>query len=195
MTDAVEPGREEESAAGPAIDPTKNVLDLVGAAITRQDDLRGAGASLFHALLEGLQRYIDTKIDGHIRLSNERYEGVQREFQSIEARRIEHKGDTKSAVDAAFSAAKEAVKEQAASSDKAILKSEGTVGGQIKAVEGTVDDLKDRVGKLETQQQTKTEVRSDNRSNTAMIAALVGVALSFLMLATVIAIAALRQGG
>jgi chromosome segregation ATPase len=159
--------------ASPVIDPTKNVLDLVTAAIERQDDLRAGEAKLY----------------------DERHENVQREFDNIERRRTEHKSDTKVAVDAAFTAAKEAVREQAAASDKAISKSEATVSGQIKAVEGTVDDLKDRIGKLETQQQTKIETRSDSRSNVGMIVGILGAVFGFLMFVAVVAIAMLRPTG
>lgn len=195
MADEPKPGEGVDARGGPVVDPTKNVLDLVAAAMERQDDLRGAAGSLFRALIDGLQRYIDTRIDGHIRLSTERAVVVQREFDNIERRRIEHKNDTKIAVDAAFTAAKEAVKEQAAASDKAIQKSESTVSGQIKAVEGTVDDLKDRIGKLETQQQTKMETRVESRSNTGMIVGILGSIFGFLMIVVVVVVAILRGAG
>jgi len=177
------PGLGVDAAGIPVIDPTENVKALSEAANKRQDDLR-----------DWLQKYIDTKIDGHIRLSYDRYEGIKREFDNIERRRIEHKADTTRAVDAAFSAAKEAVKEQAAASDKAISKSEGTVSGQIKAVEGTVDDLKDRIGKIETMQQTKSDVRDDSRSNVGMIVGIIGICFAFLSLLITIAVFAMRVG-
>jgi hypothetical protein len=152
-------------------DPTLNVRENLADAVERQDDLR-----------RELQRYFDTRVEGMVKLSEDRVEAVHREFENIERRRIEHKNDTKIAVDAAFTAAKEAVKEQAAASDKAISKSEGTVSGQIKAVEGTVDDLKDRIGKLETQQQTKSETRVDSRASTGVIVAVVAAVFTFLLI-------------
>jgi molecular chaperone GrpE (heat shock protein) len=174
-------------AVDAVIDPTKNVLDLVAAAITRQDDLRGSTEGLFLALVKGLEKYIDTKIDGHIRLSSERYDGIQREFNNIERRRTEHKNDTEKAVKAAFDAAKEAVKEQAASFEKATAKSESAASDQLKSVEGTVDDLKDRVRTLETQLQTKGEARVDNRSSTMTVVAIIGGIVSALLLAITVA--------
>jgi len=43
MTDVkVQPGQGADGQGNPVIDPTKNVLDLVAAAISRQDDLRRA---------------------------------------------------------------------------------------------------------------------------------------------------------
>lgn len=167
MTDGSRSAHERDATT----DPTLNVRENLADAIERQDDLR-----------EGLRREIDTRINGIVALSAERHAAIQREIENIEKRRLEHKDDTKIGVDAAFTAAKEAVKEQAAASDKAIQKSEGTVSGQIKAVEGTVDDLKDRIGKLETQQQTKTETREDSRAGTGMIVAIVALAFTFLLL-------------
>ena len=41
----MEPGEGVDAGGNPVIDPTKNVLDLVEAAIRRQDDLRSAEAS------------------------------------------------------------------------------------------------------------------------------------------------------
>lgn len=176
-------GQGVDAAGNPVVDPTLNVRELVVAAIQRQDDLRAE-----------LRLYFDTRIDDLSALGEERYSAIQREFGNIEQRRIEHKGDTKIAVDAAFTAAKEAVKEQAAASDRAISKSEGTVGGQIKAVEGTVDDLKDRIGKLETQQQTKADTRVDGRANIGMIVGILGSIFGFLSLIAAVTFAALKAG-
>jgi hypothetical protein len=76
-------------------------------------------------------------------------------FEAAERLRVEQKKDTKDAVDAALNAAKEAVKEQTASSEKSITKSELATGAQIKQLQDTfataidslrrsIDDLKDR---------------------------------------------------
>jgi hypothetical protein len=46
----------EPTPPGTVIDPTKNVLDLVRAAIGRQDDLREANLQLFKALLDALEK-------------------------------------------------------------------------------------------------------------------------------------------
>lgn len=157
----------------PAIDPTRNVRELVIAAMERQDDLRGA-----------LVSRLDTKIDGNDRLSAERHEFTRRELANIEDRRLEHKKDTRDTVDTAFAGA-----------EKAIAKSERAAADQIKSVEGSVDDLKDRVLRLETQQQTKVEARGDTRSNAGMIVGILGAVFGFLMLAAVIIIAVLRGTG
>lgn len=175
IPDPNNPGLAVDAAGNPVVDPTKNVLDLVAAAIARQDDLRA-----------WLEKVVDAKIEGRSALSNERYQSVLREFESIERRRIENKSDTKSALDAALAAAKEAVKEQALASDKAISKSESAVTDQIKAVVATVDDLKARTVVMETQKTTTVENRGESRSNIGMVVGIIGVAfglLSFIVVA------------
>jgi hypothetical protein len=47
-----EPGPGVDAAGNPVIDPTKNVLDLVRAAIQRQDDLRGAESRHLREVIE-----------------------------------------------------------------------------------------------------------------------------------------------
>jgi tetrahydromethanopterin S-methyltransferase subunit B len=170
MTDETSRGKGVDSEGRPVIDPTQNVLDLVKAAISRQDDLRVE-----------LEKRVETRIRGFEQLSDSRHIATGKELAAIEQRRIEHKGDTKAAVDTALASAKEAVKEQSEGSDKAIDKSERAVGGQIKAVEGTVDDLKARIVKLETTQQTKSEGREDSRSNVGMVVGIGGFILALAM--------------
>lgn len=169
-----------DRGGNPVVDPTKNVLDVVEAAVKRIDDLRGANIEIVMARLEGSQKVIDSEFDA-----------VRREFSLIESRRVEQKTDTKVAVDAALSAAKDAVKEQAAASEKAILKSETAAAEQSRqnaqtftaALKGVTDgfnDLKDRVGKLETRRETIDEKGRDTRSSVGMVVGLAGAVFAFL---------------
>jgi len=193
MADAPKPGEGIDGGGHPVIDPTKNVLDLVRAAMERQDDLRGANKGLFEAIIHGLEKYIDATIEGRVALTNSRFDAVEAEFGKIENRRIEQKNDTKIAVDAAFTAAKDAVREQATSSEKSIDKSDKATADQIKqnaqtfsaqlnGFEGTLGDLKERLGKLETQREAKIETHSESRSNVGMIAVIVSSVIAFLSL-------------
>jgi hypothetical protein len=161
-----EPGLGVDAAGGPVVDPTKNVLDLVAAAITRQDDLRGAAGSLFQALLGGLQQFIEAKFSGYEKLTDSRFAGIEREFATVERNRLEQKNDTKVAVDAALTSAKELVKEQ------------GT----------TLNDLRDRLGKVETELRTKAEVHSSGRSDIGMIVGIIGAILGFVSLLVTIVV-------
>jgi Fe2+ transport system protein B len=120
---------------------------------------------------------IDTKVSGLEKL-------MDNKFESAERLRVEQKKDTKDAVDAALNAAKEAVKEQTASSEKSITKSELATGAQIKqlqdtfatAIEGlrrSFDDLKDReVEDVRTLRQSITDVATTaNGSNQRQVGA------------------------
>lgn len=175
------PGLAVDAGGNPVVDPSRNVLDLAAAGSLRQDDLRKAAFALLEAKVEGLTELISAKV-----------EGVYREFSLIESRRQEQKVDTKTAVDAALSAAEKAVKEQQAASEKSILKSETAAAEQSKqnaatftaALKGVTDgmnDLKERVGKFETQLQTRADSRVDSRSNVGMIVGVVGAIIGALM--------------
>ena len=165
-------GTPVDAAGRFAEDPTKNVRELVVEAIHRQDDLREFEEKLTTAHRVGLTRWIETELDA-----------IKREFNLIESRRQEQKTDTKVAVDAALSAAKDAVKEQAATSEKATLKAENAAGKQsdqntvtfntqMNNFTSRLDDVKERVGRLEAIKQGG----DDNRSNSRLdLGALIGV--------------------
>jgi hypothetical protein len=106
---------------------------------------------------------LDAKVDGLKDL-------IRAEFSSVERHRVEQKADTRAAVQAAFLAAKEAVKEQTLASEKAISKSEKATADQlgqlnatftaaVRGVEGSVDDLKGRIGKIESRKEDSIESR------------------------------------
>jgi hypothetical protein len=101
-----------------------------------------------------LKELLLSKIDGLAVLTNEKFEGTERQ-------RIEQKNDTKAAVDAALTAQKEAVKEQTTASDRSIAKSETATGKQLEqqqetsatAIDGlrrSIDDLKERIQEVAT---------------------------------------------
>lgn len=182
MTEAPKPGMAVDASGGPVVDPTRNVLDLVRAAIERQDDLRKGEAALVQSQMSGLRDLFEAKFDG-----------IDREFSLIESRRIEQKNDTKTAVDAALSAAERAVREQAAASEKAIIKSETSVAAQslqqaqtfsaqLKGVETTVDDTKERVGQLEVQRQGGVDSRTNHRLDIGMIIGILGFLVAAAMM-------------
>jgi hypothetical protein len=175
----------------PVIDPTRNVLDLVAAAIQRQDDLRAADAG---AVREQIQALKDVMLV--------RFTAVDRELALNESRRVEQKIDTKVAVDAALSAAEKAVKEQTLASEKAILKSETSAAEQSKqqnatftaALKGVTDllaDVKDRVVKVESLRLGGRESEADRRqgisTNTAIVLAVCALITVVVLIGTVAA--------
>lgn len=169
----------------PVIDPTKNVLNLVTAAIQRQDDLRAAERDAIRERVTALEKVIYARLKTH-----------DKEFALIESRRVEQKVDTKVAVDAALSAAEKAVKEQTVASEKSIIKSETSAAEQskqqnatftaaLKGVTDTVGDIKERVGKLETIIQTGNYKHAEGRLD-------LNVVISVLAIAAVVAVAFLK---
>lgn len=142
--------------------------------ILTTDSLRreiAASTSLTDAKLEALSQRLDTKIDGNAALSEERHAFTRRELIAGEERRLEHKEDTRTTVDTAFRNA-----------GAAITESKATATDKIRSVESTVSDLKDRVLRLETQQQTKTETRDDSRSNIGMIVGIAGALFGLIVI-------------
>jgi hypothetical protein len=180
------PGPAVDRQGNPVIDPTKNVLELVAAAIQRQDDLREAAMALLKERINGIEK-----------VSKAKFAKIDSEFSLVESRRVEQKVDTKVAVDAALSAAEKAVKEQTVASEKSIIKSETSAAEQskqqnatftasLKGVIDTVADVKDRVGKIENLRQGAGDIRDNARLNVGMVVGIAGVVMGFLSLVAVV---------
>jgi hypothetical protein len=144
-----------------ASDPTALTIDRV----LREISLLNARFAL---QLSGLTELIDEKL-----------KAVDLQFQLVERQRIEQKVDTKTAVDAALAAQKEAVREQTQASERAIEKSENSFASQlaqlsttfqtaITAVTTTLNDTKERVSRVES---IRTGVKEGYSNLGAIIAA------------------------
>jgi hypothetical protein len=153
-----------------ASDPTALTVDRV---LREIGLLRGSVALQIKALEE---------------LLDEKLKAVDREFALIEDRRKEQKEDTRSAVDAALIAQKEAVKGQTAASEKAIEKSEKSFTSQIAALEATLQtsivslttslqDMKDRIGRIESHTAGGKEAIIDMRAVIGLVLAAALVAI------------------
>jgi VIT1/CCC1 family predicted Fe2+/Mn2+ transporter len=114
--------------------------------------------------VDRVKELTDSKIDGTIAVFAEKFISVGKQFDLVEQQRVEQKSDTKAAVDAALTAQKEAVKEQTIASERAIAKSEASTAKQIEqlgatfstAISGVTDvlqDLKDRITRIESVKQ------------------------------------------
>lgn len=145
--------------------------------------------------ITSLKELMMAEIQGKKEVTDEKFESVNKQFRLIETQRVEQKQDTKAAVDAAFSAAKEAVKEQTSASAASITKSEtsmleqlkqmsATFSASIKATDDTVADAKERVSKIESAKQGGTEERRDARAsisaNTAIAAVVIALVFGLL---------------
>jgi uncharacterized phage infection (PIP) family protein YhgE len=145
--------------------------------------------------VENATKLMESQIENVDAMCKQRFEQVKEQFALVEGQRVEQKRDTQDAVDAAFSASKEAVKEQTSASDRAIAKSEAsmleqlkqlstTFSQQIKAVTDTVGDLKERVQAIESVKQGRVESGTDRRavigSSTQLVAAVAAIIIVLL---------------
>jgi hypothetical protein len=149
--------------------------------------------------IKNLEKLTESKF----KISKEKFKSIETQLQLIERQRVEQKKDTKDAVDAALSAAKEAVKEQTTASQLATNKTESSFAEQLKqssatqnlglaAVTSSVNDLKERVGKIENVRLGATESHEAQRLNVGALVGVAGLALSLLVAAVSIAIALSR---
>jgi cell division protein ZapA (FtsZ GTPase activity inhibitor) len=148
-------------------------------------------------LKEQLEQYIEGKVDGLTTLIEAETKLTLERFASSERVRLEQKKDTKDAVDAALSAAKEAVKEQTTASERSIAKSETatakqleqqseTVGTVTKGLGDKIDDLKERVSRIESIAVGTTAQRIEGRQSNAALYGLIGLVISIAFLALAI---------
>ena len=118
---------------------------------------------------------------GHLReVVLEKFASVEQQLRAGEALRLEQKADSKTGLEAALAAQKEAASEQNKSNTLAITKSEAGTVENIKKLEDLFTtktnaqaditaDLKTRVERMESLKQGSQEVVSTNRANIALI--------------------------
>jgi len=144
--------------------------------------------------IASLKEIIETRIGGMEEIFDEKFISVNERFALVERQRVEQKEDTKAAVDAAFSAAKEAVREQTNASERAIAKSEtatkeqlnqltNTFSTAIEGVNNSIGDLKDRTGKIESIRQGASERKEEGRATISSTTAVVGAVVAVVILA------------
>lgn len=113
-----------------------------------------------HREIAHLGELFTERLKGIVETRDEKFRGVAQELALVERQRVEQKSDTKTAVDAALAAQKEAVREQTIASERAIAKSEAGTSEQLKqlgtnfntSLEGSresLGDLKERLGRME----------------------------------------------
>lgn len=121
------------------------------------------------------------------KLKEEKFSNIDKRLDLVEQARIEQKKDTATAVDAALKAAKEAVTEQNTSNVLAINKSETSTTKQIDNQDSKINDIKDRLIRLEglvlsfttTVADVKTllSISSEKKGGTDTAKYVIGVAL------------------
>jgi DNA polymerase III delta prime subunit len=137
------------------------------------------------------QEKTDATVDHLKVLHEEKFKSIQTQFVERDTRTEQTAKDSKVAVDAALQAAKEAVGEQNKSSALAIAKSEAattkqidllgeTIGTQTKNLNDKIDDLKERLGNIESRKLGGAEAHAAGITNAqlavAVFSVLVGIA-------------------
>jgi len=166
----------EDRGSRPVPDPTVLTTEQLDRAITSLKDV------------------LETRLGGMEEVTDEKFISVNERFALVERQRVEQKEDTKAAVDAAFSAAKEAVREQTNASQQSIGKSENATKEQlnqltttfttaIAGVQTSIDDLKERVGRIESIRQGASERKEEGRATISSSTQLVGAVIAIVVLA------------
>jgi hypothetical protein len=130
---------------------------------------------LFESQLAHRHELYQSEIASLNRINVEKFAKVEQQFELVERQRVEQKQDTKQAVDAALTAQKEAVKEQTTASGLAIAKSETGTSKQLEQLAAnfqtafsgqtvSIDDVKERITRLESAKTTEATVRTDSRA-------------------------------
>lgn len=195
----------------PNPDPSILTTDALQREVAIIDDKFKDQAQVREREHASLQELFEAKLQGAGNITSEKFTSVETQFDLIERQRVEQKKDTKDAVDAALSAAKEAVKEQTTASERSIAKSETATTKQLEQLTATFStailgvttsindlkdsnnntfgDLKDRIGKVETAVSnlaaTKAginENRADTRSSNTLQVALLAAGIPLIAL-------------
>jgi carboxypeptidase C (cathepsin A) len=143
--------------------------------------------------IAGLKEWTETLVDGKALVTVEKFAAIDRQLSLVERQRVEQKEDTKTAVDAALQAQKEAVREQTIASERAIAKSEAattkqldqqsaTFGTAISGVSSNLSDHKDLVSNslsdLKDRVTGMENIRRGGREMSASMLVIIGLVIS-----------------
>jgi hypothetical protein len=202
----VENQMQNEPATKPNPDPTVATNDAVERAVKSERDyvigeisrleerLRGIdeATKLRLEMLPGITVEIDEKVKNLKELSEKEFDHIKEKFATAENLRVEQKEDSKTNLDAALAAQKEAASEQNKSNTTAINKSEEQQQESIKKLEDLFttktqalsdkfDDLKQRVDRNEANIQGGLQTRQEGRANTNIITQVLAVAVALIL--------------
>jgi len=160
--------------------------------------------TLLQSTTDKMPELIDEKILSLKVLHAEKFESIQTQFKERDVRDERSSRDSKTAVDAALSAAKEAVASTNASSALAIAKSESATDKRIdqqgtliatgtKALDEKIDDLKERITRLEGKGQGMEKQQATQQSAIGSSVGIIGTVIGGLSLLAAIAISVMSR--
>lgn len=130
---------------------------------------------LLQATSDKFPARIDEKIASLAGIHEEKFSSIQRQFLERDVRAEQTSRDSKTAVDAALQAAKEAVGKSELATFKQLDQIVALIGTNAKASDDKIIDTKDRVTRIESMGLGSATTKSDASKNLSMIIA--GVAL------------------
>lgn len=125
-----------------------------------------------------LRREIDLQLELRRGITDEKFITVDTQFELIERQRVEQKKDGKEALDAALAAAKEAVTKNEVATNEQLRQQAATFDAAFVAVRESLDDVKERVTKIESLTAGAGQRSSELRSSIGLYILLASVIVS-----------------
>lgn len=158
---------------------------------TRLDAMDKA-IKLIQDITDKLPARIDEKISSLKEIHDEKFQSVKGQFEERDVRAKQSSLDSKTAVDAALQAAKEAVAEQQRSSAASITKTELNTTKQIeqlgdlirannKAADDKISDIKDRLTRIEGRGEGASGKATESQANIGVWIGVAGVGMAVVM--------------
>ena len=181
----------------PVPDPTVLTTEALQRGLQSERDHTDALARRLEASIVALQALGAAQDSGAAHVAAERFRSIEEHFRLVETQRVEQKVDTKSAVDAALIAQKEAYREQTTASERAVAKSDAATVKQIEQLTLTfragldglttlLGDTKDRVGVIEATRQGGLDQHSQQQSGIGATVSVLGLVVAVVSVAALV---------
>jgi cation transport regulator ChaB len=205
MVETNEEGSRRNGGSRPVPDPTVLTTEQLVRSVRAERDYVDGLVAVLKERLDGIDRAtellnqtvnrVPTAVQvevSHLReLQDEKFESIEIQFRERDTRSERESRDNKVAVDAAFAAQKEAAAKQDESNQKAIDKSEVSTTEKItklaelfqtsnQAINDKIDDVKERVGKIEAVKVGVVESRTGIYAAIGLVASVIVVGIAII---------------
>ncbi len=121
---------------------------------------------------------VQHQIDAAEKLRNEKFSAVQQQFQDRDTRDMQTREQSEVSISAALQAAKEAVGKAEASTDKRIDAQSAVIVSATDALRTTIDDLKQRVVRIESMGVGQSVAKTEQHQSSAFIISVIAIGLA-----------------